>query len=282
VSDDRSIICSDTLETTIRATVELGQSILEVGSGPQSSPWLAGIALDLDVDFYSVDVSGSRLSWVEEPGHSHRLHPVKMKGEEFLAGFDGVIGFAYMDSFDWADPSDPGAEGYGRNATRRESELVHLEQTILLLPRLAPHARVLFDDTWLLEKDPPASGALREPFDFEGVTLDRLLRDYDVWGKGSLAVPYLLCSGYRIAALAQRPHATQVLLEPGDVPGKGVYGADDLLRLLAEHRSLHYPSGGARITLNGAQVALRRLAMEVRTRVHLRTRLRRLVRRFGR
>lgn len=147
-----------------------GDAVVEVGSdrGDGSTSFLSAFCADRQLDFFSIDIDP-----VNEP-------MILDNGEAWLRRFDGVIGFAYLDNFDYVFDSIAGMkfvarqiERYaelGLEMTNEASERAHLAQSMEVLRCSRPGTQVLFDDTWLED---------------------------DGWhGKGARAVPFLLSNGF--------------------------------------------------------------------------------------
>lgn len=252
---DKPIILSEFLLDLVRSYVSHRDVVVEIGSGELSTPLLAELCEELDLDFYTVDGSRARMVWAQELLRDKKnAVALCAKGEDFLHRFAGQVSFAYLDSYDWIDPVDPDAHSYPPGCSRRESELVHLEQTMELVKHLRPGGLVLFDDTWFLERTPPGSGCLKARVDFRKMSNKQILEEYGVFGKGSLAVPFLLCSGFEVLAVSERPHLTQVLLKKSERVSAAEnlpYDTNYFLDLLREHRLVDYPvKGGLRAWLS--------------------------------
>lgn len=277
---DEPIVTSVFLAELLRDRLVAGAVALEIGCGPGSTPHLAAICADCGVVLHAVDTSATKLAMAREQTRvPEALRQTRSTGEDFLRRLGDTVSFAYLDNYDWVDSAADRSGHYPPGLSRRESELVHLEQTLLLRPKLAPRALVLFDDTWFLEREPPASHRLRDPAALTELGSEEILRRYDVFGKGSVAVPYLLSQGFRLVAFAERPASTQVLVrspEPGETLPAGPYAEGYFEALLHEHRLVTYPSGGARLVVSRARVRALWALRELRSRARLRTRLRSL------
>lgn len=272
-----SVLLRDLLTRSMR-TEEI---FLELGSGAWSTPIFSKIAQEIGARFITVDASPATAAWArQELKGFPRSSALHARAEEVIGGLEGDVGFVYMDNYDWVDSGEPGSERYGRNLSKRESELVHLEQAIRLLPKLSAQAVILFDDTWMLEKDPPASRNLRERPDLSSLTNESLLTHYDIFGKGSLAVPFLLGQGFRITAGSERPNATQLLLQR-DPTGRGICRWDRAFFewLIQQHRQVGYATPMPD-KLVAPLVVLKQHAMGIRSTLRVRTRARSLLARL--
>ena len=112
-------------------------------------------------------------------------------GEDYLRSFTGIISFLYLDNFDW-DWHPMNTEDFvleqqvrykelGRTMTNLTSQMAHLNQAILAMPRMALHSLVVCDDTWYNEHWGHYSG------------------------KSGAAVPYLIGQGYRVLDTEEYP-----------------------------------------------------------------------------
>lgn len=135
--------------------------------------------------FITVDVDDELL----EPARQRGVDAWCMTGEEFcgkhLAGYGRPIAMAYLDNFDW-DWDPPKAEPfikvqqelyktkYNMVMNNVASQRAHVVQTMLMIPHLAEHCVVGFDDTFYMPH----------------------LGHYT--GKGAAAVPLLLGLGFEI------------------------------------------------------------------------------------
>lgn len=288
---DEPIIHSTFLSDLIRSHASHPDVVLEIGTGPLSTPLLAGLCEELSLEFYTIDVSRARIACAKRLLHGKKkVFAIRAKGEEFLRNFTKQIAFAYLDSYDWVDPGDPDAHKYPPGCSKRESELIHLEQTMALVKNLRPGGLILFDDTWFLERKPPGSKYLRGKVDFRKISNKQILEEYEIFGKGSLAVPFLLCSGFEVLAVSERPHPTQVLLKRRERPELDEdlpYDADYFSALLHEHRLVTYPVRGefgvwlSTVWRENVIWNIMPYIQYLHSVVRLRTRLKRLIRLLG-
>ena len=247
---NESIIESAFLRDLILKAVAPPDYVLEIGTGHVSTGVLVPLCERLGVAFRTVDASPFRARWAREQLRGKRnMIAVRARGEKFLRRFAGGVGFAYMDNYDWVDSAADTSGEYPPGLSKRESELVHLEQTFKLVERVRPEGLVLFDDTWFLERRAPGTRALREKVDFRTLSNQAILERYHVFGKGSLAVPFLLCVGFEVLAVSERPVSQQILLRrraetvsEKDLP----YDAEYFRALLKEHRLVRYGGGKER------------------------------------
>ena len=133
--------------------------------------------------FYSVDFEIAAHARAKRIAGVEAYH---MNGEDFLRGIlpalGDLVGFAYLDSFDWRYSTTRKStyrklghvyRDYGFELSNENSQAACLGHIRLLEPHVAHVCIVLLDDTW----PTPDNG-----FD----------------GKGGLAVPYLLSHGWTI------------------------------------------------------------------------------------
>ena len=164
-----------------------GGIVLEIGMerGEGSTAFFNDFCKKNNLEFYSVDFDpNSRLSiqnldWVK---------PVTMTGEEFLLNHfkeNKKIFFAYLDNFDYIFEHIRGHQQIREQQSRYKefnldmddnnlsSHKAHLSQTVLINENFAAESCFfLFDDTW---------------------------KANETWfGKGALAVPYLILKDYKI------------------------------------------------------------------------------------
>lgn len=209
---DEPIIFSGFFKDLVISYASRQDAAIEIGTGASSTPLLASLCAVGSLTFYTVDVSRARVAWAKQLLRGkNRMFVICARGEDFLRAFPGRVAFAYLDSYNWVDPDGEDAHKYPRRCTKRESELVHLEQAMELANKLPPDGLVLFDDTWFLERVPPGNGCLRNKVDFRRASNLEILEKYEVFGKGTLAVPFLLCSGFEIVAVSERPHRARWL-----------------------------------------------------------------------
>ena len=146
--------------------------IVEIGAGPQSTPFFFEIASKNKIRMCSVDVNMNRLP---------RGAPISCyatSGELFLKDFDVDIFFCYMDNYDWMDE---------QGCTKIESERVHLEQSELLITKMVEGGIILFDDTGI------ESNTEHSP---EYIMSN--ISSIKFYGKGATAIPFLLSKGMKI------------------------------------------------------------------------------------
>lgn len=144
-----------------------GELLFEAGAGPQSTPYLKRVARAARARLVSVDIDSDG------------------DAVEFLDWWppNGLIRFAYLDSWDWPYANMPigelGAQraqyaARGAAFTEDASAVHHLALVQRVAKRVAPGAMIVIDDTW--------------PEDVPGLP---------GWnGKGRDAVPWLLACGW--------------------------------------------------------------------------------------
>jgi hypothetical protein len=163
------------------------ECVVEIGSerGEGSTFWLSTFCAERDVTFHTVDIDPhihkNAVSIVSEHPKSH-AH--LSSGEDFLAGLDQCISFAYLDGFDCIPKGFETAkfvrdcanryQQIGLHLSNDECEASHLRQAELFVAKAATRCTLLIDDTFLAES----------------------------WsGKGALAMPYLRTQGFVLSDL---------------------------------------------------------------------------------
>jgi hypothetical protein len=167
-----------------------GGIVLEIGMerGEGSTIFLNDFCKKNNLEFYSVDFDPNQLLSVQSLDW---VIPVTMTGEEFLLNHfkekNKKIFFAYLDNFDYIHDHIRGHQqiidqqkryklyGLDMDDDNHSSNRAHLLQTVLIdIDFAAESCFFLFDDTWRW-------------------------RENEKWyGKGALAVPYLLSKDYKI------------------------------------------------------------------------------------
>lgn len=169
-----------------------GGVVLEIGMerGEGSTKFFNDFCKKNNLEFYSVDfdpnthLSIKGLDWVK---------PVNMTGEDFLLNHfkdkNQKIFFAYLDNFDYIFDHIRGHQqiidqqnrykeyGLDMDDNNHSSHRAHLLQAVLIdVDFAAESCFFLFDDTW---------------------------KEKEQWyGKGALAVPYLIAKGYKIMSIS--------------------------------------------------------------------------------
>lgn len=164
--------------------VPLDGVVVEIGSdrGEGSTEFIAGVCLRQKVPFFSVDFNKKAF------GRAESINGViahNTTGEHFLRKLFPKVGrkiaFAYLDGFDYTFPGmKPGKVAqqantyskYGFELTNFNSMFSHLTQSQLIVEHAASKCFIVIDDTW-------TNGTC-------------------CMGKGALAVPFLLESGFNI------------------------------------------------------------------------------------
>ena len=172
-----------------------GSLVLEIGTARQgddnSTIFLNQLALDNVCKFVTVDVDNEHLAASRQAG----IEAYNSTGEEFCRKslpFFNPIAMAYLDNFDW-DWNPPKAESfikeqqelyrtkYHMEMNNVASQRAHVLQTMLMIPHLAEHCVVGYDDTFYMPH----------------------LGHYT--GKGAAAVPLLLGLGFEIVEQEEDP-----------------------------------------------------------------------------
>ena len=170
-----------------------GKSVIEIGCTrevvfPQcSTQKLAFFASIFGMEFTTVDMNPESIEAVNVTlsAYSIRSKAVVSKGEDFLAKYDKPIDFLYLDAFDLAhgNHSEKRIEDYEQflntKITDSGCRTMHLECAEALL-------------------QPLSNGETRMPVGGVVVFDDTKLVQEKFWGKGELAVPYLLENGFKL------------------------------------------------------------------------------------
>lgn len=170
-----------------RIMIEIGTT-RETVPGQGSTRQLAMLCADLGIDFVTVDMDPANTRRAARMFNRLGLPScaVTAKGEDYLADFDGMIDYVFLDAYDF----DHGKHSELRQA-RYEQFLgdrindaachqMHLECAEALIAKLSPDGLICFDDTWLDENG-------------------------DWTAKGKTAMPFLLESGFVV--VEARNHA---------------------------------------------------------------------------
>lgn len=162
------------------------KTIIEIGTtredlpGQSSTLKIAKVAKHLGMLFTTVDMDEENSNRVREELKSldERFSAVSKKGEDFLAEYNGLIDFLFLDAFDF----DHGQHSLDRKSRYREvlgveisneaCYKMHLDCVTSSIWKFSDDAIVVFDDTWRV------SGRWE--------------------GKGATAVPFLLENGFSI------------------------------------------------------------------------------------
>jgi hypothetical protein len=162
--------------------------IMEIGAGEYSSPYFNNIAKSCGIKMHSIDTSKIRFFLPEDDIQKNHHE----SGENFLRNFDEKIFFCYMDNYDWLNYWEHPEPIY-HGITKEKSELIHLEQSMLLFPKTTGY--ILFDDTGVNK-------------DYE-ISPQEIMLNKDklsFYGKGAKAVPYLLSMGMTIIGYSANRH----------------------------------------------------------------------------
>ena len=177
-----------------------GQNFVEIGSerGGGSTKYLYDLCMELGHRFSTVDIDPQIHQRAREiaPGSA-----VLQDGTQFLESFDGRIGFAYLDNFDWdwggmGEVLDRQVRRYREldmELSNENSQAAHLAQAQAIESRAADTCFVLIDDTFWDD-------------------------ELEQWsGKGGAATPYLESKHFKILDSGRRFHRNKpfVLLGRG-------------------------------------------------------------------
>lgn len=156
--------------------------ILEIGMdrGENSTSHLINLAGKLDVKYVGVDVCKTQTNkYLDQETHN-------MTGEEYLAQvIDRKFSIVYLDNFDWdywpngnwmaQQQKEQYKTEFNLEYSNINSQIAHLQQSILLQNVLTDNATIICDDTWWDEQN------------------------MVYLGKCSSAVPYLISKGFTVA-----------------------------------------------------------------------------------
>jgi len=173
----------------VKEQIDPSGIVLEIGSdrGEGSTAWLWEFCFQNKLDFHTVDIHKERCLKIQKEILSLNIHC--MKGEDFLANTGYKISAVYLDNFDWIweplrykNTKTPNwiheqVEEYkklGIEMNNHNSQITHLEQSIMIENLAAERCIIIFDDTWKNDE--------------HGTYL----------GKGGAAVPYLFTKRFQV------------------------------------------------------------------------------------
>lgn len=177
----------DHLEKSPPAPSERRRVLIEIGTtrervpGQGSTEKLALLCARTGIDFVTVDMDARNTAMARRMFRRLGLpfRAVTAKGEDFLAGWGGVIDYCFLDAYDFdhGQHSELRQSRYetflGSRISDAQCHQMHLDCAQSLVQRLAPDGVICFDDTWTDE-----DGA---------------------WtAKGATAMPYLLDHGFEV------------------------------------------------------------------------------------
>jgi hypothetical protein len=163
-----------------RVLIEIGTT-RELVLGQGSTQKLAMLCAEYDLDFITVDMdprnTRNAARMFARAGYDFKA--VTAKGEDFLAQYDGMIDYIFLDAYDFdhGNHSEIRQDRYekflGSRIVEEQCHQMHLECAETLVTKLAPDGLICFDDTWT-----SSEGA---------------------WtAKGTTAMPYLLEHGFEV------------------------------------------------------------------------------------
>ena len=155
--------------------------------GLGSSEKLSARCAELGIDFITVDMdprnSAAARRMFRVKGYPSRA--VTAKGEDFLAEWQGVIDYCFLDAYDFdhGQHSELRQSRYeaflGERINDEACHRMHFDCATSLIAKLSPSGLICFDDTWL---------------DGNGL-----------WtAKGKTAMPLLLHNGFRVLEARNR------------------------------------------------------------------------------
>jgi hypothetical protein len=153
--------------------IEIGTT-REVTPGTDSTAFFHLLSLEKRFKFITVDMDAENTNNAKK--RFHHLEAITMKGEDYLANFDRIVDYVYLDAFDfYHNNHSEKRKGKYRDILKCEiSDLschkMHLECCMILKDKMESGGLILFDDI------------INDKFD----------------GKGKTAIPYLLENGFKI------------------------------------------------------------------------------------
>ena len=170
---------SNLMEDRRPVAIEIGTTREDV-SGQGSTQKIAEFCHNEGIDFITVDMDPHNSEMAQrrfgERGFSFQA--ITAKGEDFLKEYAGLIDFVFLDAYDFdhGKHSELRQSRYkkflGSRIDDKACHLMHLECAKSLITKLAPFGVICFDDTWLEDGDWVAKGTLAMPFLLEsGFTL---------------------------------------------------------------------------------------------------------------
>lgn len=175
-----------TIDNRRRIMVEIGTT-RETVPGQGSTRQLAMLCADLGIDFVTVDM---------DPANSRRAQrmfrrlglpfsAITSRGEDYLAAFEGVIDYVYLDAYDFdhGKHSEMRQGRYEQFLGKRINDIdchqMHLDCAKSLVEKMSSNGLICFDDTWT--------------------------EDNGDWAaKGTTAMPYLLTNGFELLETRSR------------------------------------------------------------------------------
>ena len=163
-----------------RVLIEIGTT-RELVPGQGSTQKLAALCVEYDLDFITVDMDprNTRNAARMFARAGYDFQAVTSKGEDFLAHYDGVIDYIFLDAYDFdhGNHSEIRQDRYerflGGRIEEEQCHQMHLECAKTLVTKMAPDGLICFDDTWTSP---------------EGA-----------WtAKGTTAMPFLLKNGFEV------------------------------------------------------------------------------------
>lgn len=141
-----------------------GSAVLEIGSDrwEGSTVWLADLATNYDMDFYSVDIDNSAQQRIKHPKITWYISEGVHWCESVLPSLGRKIGLVYLDNFDYdwrVGDNNPmiqqqKAEYLSRNVVmhNQNCQITHMKQMISILPHTVPGSVAVFDDTYRINE----------------------------------------------------------------------------------------------------------------------------------
>lgn len=187
VKDHGHILLLDELGKNPPPKTERARVMIEIGTtrelvvGQGSTQKLAGLCAEHGISFITVDMDprNTRNAARMFAREGLNCQAVTSKGEDFLAQYDGMIDYVFLDAYDFdhGNHSEVRQDRYqkflGGRIEEEQCHQMHLECAEALIGKMAPDGLICFDDTWTTP---------------EGA-----------WtAKGTTAMPYLLENGFEL------------------------------------------------------------------------------------
>ena len=187
--------------------LDVSGAIVEIGSERTegSTTFLYDFAQRKGLPFYTVDFNRDQyLNALKITRGQGAFH---MTGEEFLGNIfpllNQKVGFAYLDNFDlvttdgrdWTERKGL-YKSYGFEMNNTNSKIAHMTQAVLVEHNAAKNCHILFDDTWINEKNEfegKGAWAIRPMINSKFTIRNNVFKGDE---KGGLKNGYILMSKY--------------------------------------------------------------------------------------
>lgn len=193
VSDHGHVLLMDALNAHPPLEIERERVLIEIGTtrelvlGQGSTQKLAEMCSDFGLTFITVDMDPNNTRHAARmfAREGYDFQAVTAKGEDFLAQYDGLIDYVFLDAYDFdhghhsAIRQDRYARFLGSRIEEEQCHKMHLDCAESLIVKLTPEGLICFDDTWT---------------DTEG----------NWTAKGTTAMPFLLENGFSLIEARNR------------------------------------------------------------------------------